>query len=182
MDLVRRAREFATEAHAAVNQVRKYTGEPYIVHPAAVASLVQRVKHTPEMLAAAWLHDTVEDTNVIHDEIRLEFGRVVGNYVWFLTDISRPTDGNRAARKLIDRRHIFDAPPEAKTVKLADIIDNTRSIVQHDPEFAKIYLVEKALLLNELWNGDEVMLRLAYDELRNGERKLWLLSQIHQES
>lgn len=49
-----RAREFAEAAHARIDQRRKYTGEPYIAHPAAVVELVRSVPHTDEMIAAAW--------------------------------------------------------------------------------------------------------------------------------
>ena len=55
---------FATAAHAAIGQKRKYSGDDYIVHPARVASIVTRHGGTDEMIAAAWLHDTVEDTDV----------------------------------------------------------------------------------------------------------------------
>ena len=65
MNIVEKARVFATAAHAAVGQLRKYTFEPYIVHPAEVFAIVSTVDGaTEEMMAAAWLHDTVEDTGV----------------------------------------------------------------------------------------------------------------------
>jgi guanosine-3',5'-bis(diphosphate) 3'-pyrophosphohydrolase len=57
MTLEDRARTFATAAHAAVGQLRKYTHEPYIVHPAEVVSIVKSVAHTEAMVAAAWMHD-----------------------------------------------------------------------------------------------------------------------------
>jgi hypothetical protein len=78
-----------------------------------------------------------------------------------LTDVSRPEDGNRAKRKAIDRAHTAKASPEAKTIKLADLIDNTRSIVELDPGFAKIYLVEKVLLLEVLQEGDAGLWEMA---------------------
>lgn len=55
-----RAKDFATRYHASIDQRRKYTGEPYITHPAAVVELVRSVPHTEAMICAAWLHDTVE--------------------------------------------------------------------------------------------------------------------------
>lgn len=60
-DLEERAREFATEAHKSIDQRRKYTNQPYIVHPLTVAELVRTVPHTEEMIAAALLHDVVEE-------------------------------------------------------------------------------------------------------------------------
>jgi len=160
-DIVEQARVFAVAAHAATGQNRKYTGEDYIHHPAAVVEIVRSVPHTPEMLAAAWLHDVVEDTGVTLDDIRAEFGDAVADLVSHLTDASKPADGNRAARKAIDREHTAQASPQAKTIKLADLIDNTRSIVAHDPDFARLYLQEKALLLEVLREGDATLWAMA---------------------
>jgi len=158
MTMVERARVFATAAHAAVGQTRKYTFEPYIVHPAEVASIVATVPHTEAMIAAAWLHDTVEDTGVTIEVIRAEFGAEVAELVGWLTDVSRPEHGNRAHRKALDRAHSAMAPAEAQTVKLADLIANTRSIVAHDKAFAKTYLEEKRLLLEVMTKGDPTLM------------------------
>lgn len=154
-----RAKNFATLAHE--GQTRKYTGEPYINHPAAVVELVRSVPHTPEMLAAAWLHDTVEDCGVDLREIHAVFGINVARLVEMLTDVSQPEDGNRAQRKAIDRAHTTRCSPDAATIKLADLIDNTRSIVERDPEFANVYLEEKRLLLEVLTHGNGSMWRAA---------------------
>lgn len=155
MNKAERARIFATAAHAAVDQRRKYTNEPYIVHPTEVAAIVAGVPGaTPEMIAAAWLHDVVEDTQVTEQVIREEFGDAVADIVMWLTDVSRPEDGNRARRKAIDRAHTAQAPAEAQTVKLADLISNTKTITAYDPEFARVYLEEKRQLLEVLTRGD----------------------------
>jgi guanosine-3',5'-bis(diphosphate) 3'-pyrophosphohydrolase len=156
MDLVEKARVFATAAHHATNHVRKYTGEPYINHPAAVVELVRSVPHTPEMLAAAWLHDVVEDTGVELDVIRHEFGLNVAEMVEMLTDVSAPHDV-REHRKALDRGHTAVSSPAAKTIKLADLIDNTTSICERDPKFARVYLAEKAQLLMVLMDGDPAL-------------------------
>ena len=161
MDVVERARVFATAAHAAVAQLRKYTNEPYIVHPAEVASIVRSVPHTDAMLAAAWLHDVVEDTGVTLETVRAEFGDEVAELVGWLTDVSRPDHGNRAARKAVDRAHSAMAPAAAQTVKLADLISNTRSILEHDQKFAKTYLEEKRLLLEVMTKGDATLMAIA---------------------
>jgi (p)ppGpp synthase/HD superfamily hydrolase len=158
MTMVERARVFATAAHAAVGQVRKYTFEPYIVHPAEVAKIVRDAGGSEAMVAAAWLHDTVEDTGVTIETIRAEFGVEVAELVGWLTDVSRPEHGNRAHRKALDRAHSAAAPAEAQTVKLADLIANTRSIMAHDAAFAKTYLEEKRLLLAVMTKGDPVLM------------------------
>ena len=158
MNNVERARVFATAAHAAVGQVRKYTFEPYIVHPAEVAGIVASVPHTDVMLAAAYLHVTVEDSGVSIVDIQVEFGNEVASLVGWLTDVSKPEDGNRAVRKAMDREHTAMAPAAAQTVKLADLIANSRSIMAHDPAFAKTYLAEKRMLLEVLTRGDVTLM------------------------
>lgn len=159
MDVVRKAQVYAMAAHAAVKQVRKYTGEPYIVHPAEVAKIVSGVPGaTPEMIAAAWLHDVVEDTGCTFTDIHMAFGVDVATLVGWLTDVSKPEDGNRAVRKAIDRAHSAEAPYAAQTVKLADLISNSRSIVQHDPKFAVTYLEEKRMMLAVMTKGDPVLM------------------------
>ncbi len=155
MDIVRKAQVYAMAAHAAVGQKRKYTGEPYIVHPAEVASIVARVPGaTEDMVAAAWLHDVVEDTGCTITDIHMGFGADIAALVSWLTDVSQPSDGNRKFRKAMDREHTAQAPAEAQTIKLADLISNSRSIMAHDPEFARTYLEEKRLLLEVLTKGD----------------------------
>lgn len=171
--LEERARIFATAAHAAVGQKRKYTGADYLEHPCAVVGIVASVPHTEEMLAAAWLHDCVEDTKVPIELIKAMFGSKVGDLVYWLTDKSKPADGNREKRKAIDRAHSAQAPAEAQTIKLADLIDNTSTIEQYDPEFAKVYRKEKELLLAMLTRGDPILRKRAQDQLAAfDERKL----------
>jgi (p)ppGpp synthase/HD superfamily hydrolase len=156
--MIAEARLFATAAHAAVGQLRKYTGEAYIVHPKAVAKIVAGVPgSTPEMIAAAWLHDVVEDTGVTIDLIREEFGDEVADLVGWLTDISKPGDGNRAHRKAMDREHSAAAPQDAQTIKLADIIENTASIEDCDPDFAIVFRREKRALLAAMTGGDPAL-------------------------
>lgn len=158
-DLVKLADAFAEKAHE--RQKRKYTGEPYIEHPRAVSRLVASVPHDDAMLAAALLHDTVEDCGVRLTDIVTTFGIDVGTLVEQLTDVSKPTDGNRAVRKALDRHRTDLACPRAKTIKLADLIDNSRSIVVHDPKFAEVYLAEKRLLLPFLKPGDPTLWEMA---------------------
>jgi (p)ppGpp synthase/HD superfamily hydrolase len=155
MDVVRKAQVYAQAAHAAVGQRRKYTGEPYIVHPAEVAKIVAGVPgSTPDMVAAAWLHDVVEDTGCTYTDVHMAFGADIAALVGWLTDVSQPHDGNRVVRKAMDREHSARAPAEAQTIKLADLISNSRSIVKHDPAFARTYLEEKRMLLAVMTKGD----------------------------
>ena len=100
------------------------------------------------------LQDVVEDTPATMGDVESEFGPPVAGRVEALTDVSRPSDGNRAVRKEIDRRHTAHASPRAKTIKLADLIDNCEDIAHHDPRFAQVYLQEMEALLAVLGEGD----------------------------
>ena len=155
--------KFATMAHG--DQKRKYTNDPYIVHPIAVSEIVKTVAHTDEMVVAALLHDVVEDTPVTIDEIKTKFGSKVAELVGWLTDISRPEDGNRKTRKTLDREHSAEAPADAQTIKLADLIHNTKSIEKHDPHFWKVYKQEKIALLGVLTKGDSTLRKIAQEQV-----------------
>lgn len=172
IDQLSRALLFARNAHGSINQKRKYTGEDYIFHPIEVALTVASAQcHTPEMLMAALLHDTVEDTPVTIEEIRTNFGEHVADLVGWLTDVATPEDGNRATRKALNRAHSIAAPAEAQTIKVADIISNVRSIAEHDKDFAKVYIPEKQLLLDGLTKADATLRAQAYEVVLQG----WLL-------
>lgn len=175
MNLVQRADAFAEKAHDDVKQVRKYTGEPYINHPREVRAILKKYASgaiSPEQEAAALLHDTVEDTNVTAADVEQEFGSDVAKLVSWLTDVSQLSDGNRKIRKNIDLQHSAAAPAEAQSIKLADLISNSISIVQHDQNFAKVYLREKAALMQVLKQGDPGLYAEAERVLKAGAEQL----------
>jgi len=171
-DLFARARDYASYAHTRINHKRKYTGQPYQVHLKSVVQILRQVTDDGDMLAAAWLHDTVEDTEATHHQIEEQFGKNVAALVYQLTDISRPGDGNRAYRKALDRAHLSEASDAAKTIKLADIIDNTRDICKHDEKFARVYVHEVGALLDVLQGGDERLFAQAQKALSKCCNKL----------
>ncbi len=147
--------DFAFKAH--YGQKRKYTKEPYINHPLSVAGIVSLVSDDYSIIAAAILHDTVEDTPVTINEISAWFGSRIAEIVGEVTDISKLSDGNRAIRKEIDRQHLSKASPEGQTIKLADLIHNTHSILEYDKKFAKVYMAEKRKLLEVLVRGNPAL-------------------------
>lgn len=154
--LERKAKYYAAFWH--VGQVRKYTGKPYITHPCSVAHIVKSVPHVEEQVCAAYLHDVVEDTDCTLAEITNQFGHYIALMVDELTDPPARAGTNRHNRKWQDRLRLYQALPETKTVKLADLIDNSSSIMKYDPSFAKVYLREKRLLLDEaLIGGDPTL-------------------------
>ena len=158
-----KAIKFATKAHG--KQKRKYTGEPYITHPIAVMEIVRTVPHTEEMLVAAVLHDTVEDTPVTLADIKAEFGTKVMKLVEGVTDVSKPEDGNRKTRKAMDRAHTAKQSAEVQTIKLADLIHNTESIGRFDPKFYKVYREEKIRILDILKLGDRSLMHIAQQQV-----------------
>jgi len=170
--LEERAQRYASKAHAAADQRRKYTDEPYIVHPAAVVELVRSVSDDEEMLAAAWLHDTVEDTSSTLEDIRTHFGERVTSLVEMLTNQGAVTGQNRTARKLAYFRHTQQASADAQTIKLADIIDNTRSIIHFDPHFARVYLIEKRVQIRLLTAGHATLHQMADQVIEQGIAQL----------
>lgn len=151
--MIAKAEQLARTAHE--GQKRKYTSEPYIVHPEAVACKVAAVADDPVMIAAAWLHDVVEDTTVTIDMIEIGFGHEVAVLVAALSN--NKSDGNRQRRKALEVERLAASSPKAKTIKLADILDNVPSMIEHDPNFAVIYVDEKRVLLESLVGGDETL-------------------------
>lgn len=126
-------------------QMRKYTNEPYIVHPIGVAELTYAITEgqaSEDMIAAALLHDTLEDTALSQTEIKALCGYKVLEYVVGLTAVSKSEDGNRKARKKLDREFLWKQSRAVQTIKCADIVDNNSTIEAYDPDFAKIYKAE----------------------------------------
>ncbi len=167
-DLIAQAASFAAEAHK--DQRRKFgSGEPYINHPLRVAATVARVEPTDFLVAAAMLHDVIEDCGVTFDQLVQQFGKPTARLVEQVSDVSKPEDGNRAARKAIDREHLLEASPLAQTIKLADMIDNTRDIMVQDLGFAKVYIPEMDLVLDYLGKGDANLFAQAQAQIKNAK-------------
>lgn len=176
----RDALEFAREAHG--KQQRKYSQEPYIEHPKRVAELVMSVSHTTEMICAAYLHDVVEDTPVDIEEIYERFGEVVGDLVDELTDEfmkSKYPHLNRKSRKLREVERQAAMSRKAKTIKLADVIDNTLDIVKNDKGFARKYIREMENLVQVLEEGEDTLFQMALREIELGK---FLLQKDQRES
>lgn len=169
MKLTDKAFLFAMTAHEAVGQKRKYTGEPYISHPLEVVMILKEAGYTAEpLLAAAYLHDVCEDTEINFGLIGMFFGREVLTLVQGVTNISKHEDGNRSERKEIDRNHIAKQPNGCKLIKIADIISNCRTVADYDKEFARVYLKEKLQMLEVLKGVDEELWNLAHSTITSG--------------
>lgn len=156
MNMVDRAVVFAANAHA--GQRRKYSNEPYLAHCIEVMILVHDHGGSDQMQAAALLHDTVEDCDTMPEDIADQFDGYVAEMVLSLSDLET---GNRATRKRLSCERLAAASAEVQTIKLADLISNSRSIIDRDPDFAKVYLREKVALLRVLDKGDPRLWNMA---------------------
>lgn len=128
-DLLDRAIVFAVKAHH--NTERRGKGFPYIVHPMEAVEVVATITPDQELLAAAALHDTIEDTDVTVEQIRAEFGDRVANLVHSESD--RLVEGLSEAESWRDRKQeaidrLAAAPHDAKIVALGDKLSNMRAI------------------------------------------------------
>ncbi len=120
------AEHYATEYHK--GQIRCKTAEPFITHPQTVVNLLKEYGYEdPATKCIAWLHDTVEDTNLTIDEITEVFGKGIAEGVHLLTrDVPRDAYNKR----------ILAAPRDIQVIKLCDIIHNSMTLEVYTPEFA----------------------------------------------
>jgi (p)ppGpp synthase/HD superfamily hydrolase len=122
--LTDRAKKFAAEKHA--GQFRRATGEPYITHPEAVEKLLAEYKsshHIDELCAAAYLHDTLEDTDATIEELDREFGSLVASLVYELTNDAAVRAGFEDKEAYMNAKLLF-MTPYALDIKLCDILAN----------------------------------------------------------
>ena len=119
--VVRLARARSESAHA---DQKRDNGQPYATHPAAVARLlVERGVADPTVLAAAYLHDVLEDTDADESTLRTEFGNELVELVKELTNIG-PTNRKFAEKQAALLEHACEMSPQAKLIKLADRLHN----------------------------------------------------------
>lgn len=141
-ELLDRAILFAVKAHAGTE--RRGKGFPYIVHPMEAMEIVATITPDQELLAAAALHDTVEDTPVTVEEIRAEFGDRIANLVAAESDVmpegkSEEESWHQRKQAAIDR--LAAAPRDAKIVAMGDKLSNMRAIAR-----------DYSVMGDKLWN------------------------------
>ena len=130
-ELLDRAINFAVRAHAGTE--RRGKGFPYIVHPMEAMEIVATMTPDQELLAAAALHDTVEDTDVTVEQLRAEFGDRIASLVAaesdaFMEGVSEEDSWHARKQAAIDR--LARAPHDAKMVALGDKLSNMRAIAR----------------------------------------------------
>jgi (p)ppGpp synthase/HD superfamily hydrolase len=147
--MVNKAHAFAAKAHAGV--FRRWSGEPYIEHPERVAARLAALGFGPEVIAAAFLHDVVEDSGVSEAELVAEFGPKVAALV---VEVSSPkVPGGKKKRVAAKLKHLAASSYAGASIKLADMIDNSANVAEHDPAFAAGYLAEMRLILPLISHG-----------------------------
>lgn len=159
MNIVTAALAFSRYAHR--GQVRKFTGEPFVWHPTRVAGMVTAAGGTDEMIAAAHLHDTIEDGGATPELLEPIFGPIVASYVVALTNeytYETHPSLSRESRKRMERYRLQRMLPEVQTIKMADIADNARGLAAANPRYASMRLLELRNLAD--------VLDLAADSLR----------------
>lgn len=167
-DLILRAVQLAKRAHA--GQVRKYHGRQYVEHPARVAARVMLFDGVgAEEVAAALLHDVIEDCDYDADDLLAEgMPQRTVDLVMELTNPSsedRHKGYSRRQRKWLDREHIDKVSDAAKRIKLADVLDNIRDLSRATPEFASRFVAEKVLLLDRIKHVDEQLAEEIYEAI-----------------
>ncbi len=128
--LIRAAFEFAHQHHREKEQKRA-SGEEYIVHPIAVATLLHSLGAGPEMLAAGLLHDIVEDTQASLEDLEQQFGPGVRSLVEGVTKLSKFNFSSKTERQAENFRRMFLAMAQdirVIVVKLADRLHNMRTL------------------------------------------------------
>ena len=120
--MIQKAAEFATRAHAGA--LRKGSNLPYIYHPMEVALLVSLMSRDEEMIAAAYLHDVLEDTKVTAQELKEVFGERVLALVQAETEDKSMTWHERKKQTIC---HLQQAAREVKILTLADKLSNIRA-------------------------------------------------------
>ena len=158
-DLIINAARLAAEAHEGQ---QRYDGEPYINHPMRVAGMVTLCSKTTEtMIAAAWLHDVIEDTDLSVDDLFDKgFPARVARWVNILTNVYTKDaypDLDRKERKLSEHTRLGREPCYfVHTIKLADRYDNISKMMKsgRSQSWAKTYLRETWELVEALEYGD----------------------------
>ena len=133
LEVIQRAYEYADEKHK--NQLRK-SGEPYIIHPLAVAEIVAEIGLDTDAITAALLHDCLEDTDASFEEISRMFGETVANLVEGVTKLTRVQYSTMEEQQMENLRKMFMAMSKdirVILIKIADRLHNPRTLQYQTP-------------------------------------------------
>jgi guanosine-3',5'-bis(diphosphate) 3'-pyrophosphohydrolase len=155
-EIWQKAASFAARAHG--EQFRKDNETPYIAHPFRVAMTVLDIFKVDDsnILAAALLHDTIEDTTTDYDEVHEEFSPAIASLVAALTKDMRLPEDRREKEYMIQLK---EAPWQARLIKLADVYDNLADSPSASMEKSSIRKAKEVLHLAD--TGEPEMVRAA---------------------
>lgn len=173
--------DYADQAHG--DQMRKYAPDRYMIHPLRVMQICQTYECDLASVAAALLHDVLEDTEVSTAEMRRFLQEVFDEHIAMqtldlvieLTDVYVKSSFpalNRRQRKKKELERMKKISPEAQTIKYADITDNCLEIVNHDPDFAPVFLHECRRLLEAMNKGNSDLRQKAFEVVAAGLKSL----------
>ena len=179
LDVVQKAFDFANEAH---KNVRRRSGDPYIIHPIEVAKIVvSDIGLGYKSIAAALLHDVVEDTDYTVDDIRNLFGDKIASLVDGLTKIKNVLDNEDRSKKLNDsdtkslqaenfKRILLTLNDDVRVVliKLADRLHNCRTI-EYMPEYKRDKILSETMFI-----FIPLAHRLGLYEIKSEMENIWL--------
>lgn len=181
-EILEKIKAFADTAHG--TQMRKYSDEKYINHPIRVMETCRHYTNDLVILAAALLHDVLEDTDVTKHELNTFLSSVMDkgmvtltiHLVDALTDVyvkSEFPDLNRRARRKKEAERMADVNPDAQTIKYADIIDNVVDVARQDTDFALVYIRESKQLLQEINKGNLQLYEKAVQTVDDCLQEFW---------
>lgn len=127
--IITKAREFAYTAHA--GQFRDTPNIPYIEHPKQTAQILSNVTEDAEVIAAGWLHDVLEDTDITYDELKQEFGARIADLVNEVTNEKNPDKSG-----YFPRLH----SKEGAMIKFADRLSNLSDMTTWSPNRQQAYI------------------------------------------
>jgi guanosine-3',5'-bis(diphosphate) 3'-pyrophosphohydrolase len=181
LDLLERIRDFAEKAHN--GQKRKYSQEEFIKHPERVMKICREYTDDIAVLAAALLHDVLEDTPVTKNHLKdfldgimpaKQAGRTY-KLVVDLTDVYTNDNYprlNRRRRKGKEAERLSQVHPDAQTIKYADTMDNALDIVENDKDFARVFIKESQNLLSKMVKGNHDLFKRAEKAVNECSEKL----------
>jgi len=169
-DTLEAIKRIAKQAHG--DQRRKFVDEPYTAHLFRVMNLCSEYNTSMPVLAAALLHDVLEDTDVTAEQLSFKLAALMSekeaNTTMLL--VNELTDRyikaayplwNRRKRKQKEAERMAHVSADAQTIKYADIIDNSLDIVNAGTDFSKKYLLESIHLLKNMIRGDQRLYKRA---------------------
>lgn len=171
--LVSEAAEFAAHRHTGTPRKAR-PDEPYVNHLAEVASLLADATDDAELVAAGWLHDSIEDTDTTHEELAQKFSERVAGLVAECTDDMNLSQTERRQKQIEDAPH---KSPGAKLIKIADKISNIRARMVPNPSDAQRNdLAAYAIWANQVvagCRGINAKLDTTFDETVKAAKRLF---------